>query len=307
MTSPELSMPDDIVMPLAGCGTALVTPFHADGNVDEPALRALVDWQIAEGIDFLVPCGSTGEAATLDEQEHLRVVSITADVAAGRVAVVGGAASNDTKKAIALSKRVIEAGATHLLHASPMYSRPPQRGIVSHFTAIADAVSRPVVLYNVPSRTASNMEAATTLALAAHPNIVAMKEASGNIAQIEEILRNRPDGFAVLSGDDAVTVQLMTRGANGVISVVSNAVPRAMSDLTRAMLHGDLNTAHMHDAMLKALYRASGIESNPIPIKAAMALIGRAGNMLRLPLVPLAAEYMSAVRDALVAAGALER
>ena len=291
--------------PLRGCGTALITPFTAAGAVDEPALRALVEWQITEGIDFLVPCGSTGEAATLDQQEHLRVVAITAEVASGRVPVIGGAASNDTRKAIALSKLVIEAGATHLLHASPMYSRPPQRGIVAHFSAIADAVSRPVVLYNVPSRTASNMEAATTLALAAHHNIVAIKEASGNMEQIEEILRHRPADFSVMSGDDALTVQLMTRGANGLISVVSNAVPKAMSDVTRAMLCGDLNAAHRLDGTLKALYRASGVESNPIPIKAAMHLIGRAENVLRLPLVSLADEYLAAVRDALTAAGAL--
>ena len=292
--------------PLSGCGTALVTPFTTSGAVDEPALRALVEWQVSQGIDFLVPCGSTGEAATLDPQEHLRVVAITAEMAAGRVPVIGGAASNDTRKAIALSRQVIEAGATHLLHASPMYSRPPQRGIITHFTAIADAVSRPVVLYNVPSRTASNMEAATTLALAAHPNVIAMKEASGNLEQIEEILRHRPAGFSVLSGDDAITVQLMKRGANGLISVVSNAAPKAMSSVTRAMLRGDVNTAHMIDGTLKALYRASGVESNPIPIKAAMHLIGRAENVLRLPLVPLADEHLAAVRDALVAAGALE-
>ena len=300
-------MSDVLPVSLRGCGTALITPFTASGAVDDAALRALVEWQIAEGIDFLVPCGSTGEAATLALQEHLRVVAITAEVVAGRIPVIGGAASNDTAKAIALSKAVIDAGATYLLHASPMYSRPPQRGIVAHFKAIADAVSKPVVLYNVPSRTASNMEAATTLALAAHPNIVAMKEASGNIPQIEEIMRNRPDGFAVLSGDDAVTVQLMSRGANGLISVVSNAVPRAMSTVTGAVLRGDLNTAHMHDGRLKALYRASGLESNPIPIKAAMHLLGRAENVLRLPLVPLADEHLAAVRDALVAAGALDR
>lgn len=251
------------MLPLSGCGTALVTPFTTDGAVDEAALRALVDWQLAEGIDFLVPCGSTGEAATLDQQEHLRVVAITAEVVNGRVPVIGGAASNDTRKAIALSKAVIEAGATHLLHASPMYSRPPQRGIIAHFRAIADATTVPVVLYNVPARTASNMEAATTLALAAHGNIVAMKEASGNIPQIEEILRNRPDGFAVLSGDDAITVQLMSRRANGVISVVSNAVPRAMSDLTRAMLRGDMAGANAINARLAPLYKASGVESNP--------------------------------------------
>lgn len=300
-------MGDFHLTPLRGCGTALVTPFTAAGTVDEPALRAMVEWQIAEGIDFLVPCGSTGEAATLDIEEHLRVVAITAEAAAGRVPVIGGAASNDTKKAIALSRLVIDAGATHLLHASPMYSRPPQRGIVAHFKAIADAVTRPIVLYNVPSRTASNMEAATTLALAAHPNIVAIKEASGIIPQIEDILRNRPDGFSVMSGDDAVTVQLMSRGANGVISVVSNAVPRAMSSITTAMLSGDVTSAHMHDGRLKALYRVSGVESNPIPIKAAMHLLGRAENVLRLPLVPLADEHLAAVRDALVAAGAIGR
>ena len=292
---------------LRGCGTALVTPFNASGAVDEPALRALVEWQIAEGIDFLVPCGSTGEAATLTQQEHLRVVAITADVAAGRLPIIGGAASNDTVKAIALSKAVIDAGATHLLHASPMYSRPPQRGIIAHFKAIADAVSRPIVLYNVPSRTASNMEAATTLALASHPNIVAIKEASGNIPQIEEIVRHRPEGFSVLSGDDAVTVQLMERGADGLISVVSNAVPRAMAAVTRAMLQKNATAAHASDGRLKALYRASGVESNPIPIKAAMFLLGRAENVLRLPLVPLADEHMGTVRDALVAAGALPR
>ena len=292
---------------LRGCGTALITPFTASGAVDEMALRALVEWQIAEGIDFLVPCGSTGEAATLTLQEHLRVVALTSEVVAGRMPVIGGAASNDTAKAIALSKAVIDAGATHLLHASPAYSRPPQRGIVAHFKAIADAATRPIVLYNVPSRTAGNMDAATTLALAAHPNIVAIKEASGNIPQVEEIIRNRPEGFAVLSGDDAVTVQLMARGAHGVISVVSNVVPRAMSTVSGAMLRGDPTTAHMFDGRLKSLYRASGVESNPIPIKAAMHLLGRAENVLRLPLVPLADEYLAAVRDALVAAGALEQ
>ena len=300
-------MSDAVSEPLRGCGTALITPFTASGAVDESALRALVEWQIAEGIDFLVPCGSTGEAATLSQQEHLRIVSITAETVAGRMPVIGGAASNDTVKAIALSKAVIAAGATHVLHASPMYSRPPQRGIVAHFKAIADAVDRPVVLYNVPSRTASNMDAATTLALAAHPNVVAMKEASGNIPQIEEIMRNRPDGFAVLSGDDTVTVELMSRGANGLISVVSNAVPRAMSTLTSAMLRGDPTAAHRLDGTLKSLYRASGVESNPIPIKAAMHMLGRAQNVLRLPLVPLADEHLTLVRDALIAAGALER
>lgn len=290
---------------LRGCGTALITPFRDDGTVDEPALRALVAWQLDEGIDFLVPCGSTGEAATLDRDEHLRVVAITAEVVDGRVPVIGGAASNDTKKAIALSHDVIAAGATHLLHASPMYSRPPQRGIVAHFQAIADAVTVPVVLYNVPARTASNMDAATTLTLAGHPNIIAMKEASGNLPQIETILRDRPAGFAVLSGDDAMTLPMMMRGGEGVISVVSNAVPRAMSTLTRMLAAGDVTAATAADAALQSLYRASGVESNPIPIKAAMALLGRAANVLRLPLVSMAPEHLPTVRSALVSAGAL--
>jgi 4-hydroxy-tetrahydrodipicolinate synthase len=292
---------------LSGCGTALITPFTPGGAVDEPALRALVEWQISEHIDFLVPCGSTGEAATLDLQEHLRVVEVTVEAAAGRVPIVAGAASNDTRKAIALSNAVIQAGATHLLHVSPMYNRPPQRGIIAHFHAIADAVSRPVVLYNVPARTASNMEAATTLALASHPNIVAVKEASGNRAQIEDILRNRPPCFSVLSGDDALTLTLMAEGANGVISVVSNAVPRAMSALTHAMLSREVPHASDIDVTLRWLYAASGLEANPLPIKAAMWLLGRCDNILRLPLVPLADEHVKAVRDALVSAGALER
>src|SRR5919206_2235427 len=210
---------------LKGCGTALVTPFTKDGAVDESALRKLVDWQIAEGIHFFVPCGSTGEAATMTPAEHRRVVEITVEQTAGRVPVVAGAASNDTKKAISLSREMEAAGATHLLHASPMYNKPPQRGIVAHFRAIADAVDIPIVVYNVPGRTATNIEAATTLELAEHQNIVAVKEASGNVAQVSEIIRHRPATFAVLSGEDPLTLQIMADGGDGVISVTSNAAP----------------------------------------------------------------------------------
>jgi 4-hydroxy-tetrahydrodipicolinate synthase len=289
---------------LRGCGTALITPFTLAGGIDETALRAIVEWQIADGIDFLVPCGSTGEAATLSHAEHLRVVEIVADVANGRVPVVGGAASNDTQKAIALSRDVIGAGATHLLHASPHYNRPPQRGIVAHFRAIADASTRPIILYNVPSRTGSNMLATTTLTLAAHPNIVAMKEASGSTEQIETLIRERPEGFAIFSGDDATACELMSRGADGVISVVSNAVPRRMTEMATAARAGHATAAAALDATLRALYAGSGVESNPIPIKAAMAMLGRAANLLRLPLVSLAPEHTDAIRDALIAAGA---
>src|SRR5512132_433369 len=189
---------------LTGCGTALVTPFTTSGEIDERSLRSFVDWQIASGVHFVVPCGSTGEAATMTVAEHRHVVEITVEQTAGRVPVVAGAASNDTKKAIALSVEMEAAGATHLLHASPMYNKPPQRGIVAHFRAIADAVDLPIVIYNVPSRTGSNVEAATTLALAEHDNITAVKEASGNMAQIAEIIRNKPEGFTILSGDDGL-------------------------------------------------------------------------------------------------------
>ena len=203
--------------PLSGCGTALVTPFTPAGAVDEPALRALVDWQIAEGIHFLVPCGSTGEAATLSVEEHARVVAITVEQVAGRVPVVAGAGSNDTQKAIALSRMARDAGATHLLHVSPMYNKPQQRGIVAHFATIAAAIDLPIVVYNVPGRTGSNIEARTALELAAIPSIVAIKEASGNLGQIGDILRDRPASFAVLSGDDALTLPVMALGGEGVI------------------------------------------------------------------------------------------
>src|SRR6476469_1918950 len=191
---------------LAGCGTALVTPFTKSGDIDERSLRAFVDWQIASGVHFVVPCGSTGEAATMTLAEHRRVVEITVEQTAGRVPVIAGAASNDTRKAIALSREMEAAGATHLLHASPMYNKPPQRGIVAHFRAIADAVTLPIMVYNVPGRTASNIEASTTLELAKHPRIVAVKEASGLLPQITDILVARPEGFGVLSGDDELTL-----------------------------------------------------------------------------------------------------
>src|SRR5918911_4773098 len=180
---------------LAGCGTALVAPFMESGDIDERSLRSFVEWQITSGVHFVVPCGSTGEAATMMPEEHRRVVEITVEQTAGRVPVVAGAASNDTKKAIALSREMEAAEATHLLHASPMYNKPPQRGIVAHFRAIADATELPVIVYNVPGRTGSNIEAKTTLALAEVPNIVGVKEASGNMGQIQDILRARPPHF----------------------------------------------------------------------------------------------------------------
>ena len=288
---------------LTGCGTALVTPFTRDGKVDEPALRRFVEWQVAEGIHFVVPCGSTGEAATMTAAEHRRVVEITVEAVAGRVPVVAGAGSNDTARAIATSKEMKAAGATHLLHVSPMYNKPPQRGIIAHFRAIADAVDLPIVIYNVPGRTGSNIEARTTLELAKCTGMVAVKEASGNIGQIADIIRDRPAGFSVLSGDDSLTLPVMALGGEGVISVTSNATPRLMAQLCDACAANDLATARTLHRRLQPWMAAAFVEPNPIPAKAALAMMGKIENVLRLPLVPLSETSISAVQAALAAAG----
>lgn len=290
---------------LVGCGTALATPFTSGGAVDERALRGLVDWQIDEGIDFVVPCGSTGEAATLTPAEHRRVVEITVEQSRGRVPVVAGAGSNDTRKAIELSRLMRESGATHLLHVSPMYNKPPQRGIIAHFTAIAEATDLPIVVYNVPGRTGSNVEAATTLELAKHPRIVSVKEASANLPQITDIIAARPPSFTVLSGDDELTLPILALGGDGLISVVSNVVPRQMTELVRLGRAGAIGEAQGLHLKLLAWMRAAFVESNPIPVKAALAMMGKIENVLRLPLVPLAEGRSEAVRTAIKRAGAL--
>lgn len=291
--------------PLSGCATALVTPFLSDGALDEAALAALVDWQVTEGIHGLVPCGSTGEAATLSLDERRRVVRITVETVAGRVPVIAGAGGNDTRVAIETSRVLAAEGATHLLHVSPMYNKPPQRGILAHFRAIADASPLPIVVYNVPGRTGSNIEAETTLALAEHANIVAVKEASGNLAQITEIIRHAPVGFRVLSGDDGLTLAVIAAGGHGLISVVSNAAPAALSRLCDLAREGDLDGARALHLKLHALCKAAFCESNPIPIKAAMAMMGRMGNHLRLPLVPMNKKYEPQLKASLVEAGVL--
>ena len=290
---------------LRGCGTALATPFNRTGEVDEPALRALVDWQIAEGIHYLVPCGSTGEAATMSAAEHRRVVEIVVEQTAGRVPVVAGAGSNDTRKAIATSQEMAAVGATHLLHVSPMYNKPPQRGIVEHFKAIADATPLPIVVYNVPGRTGSNIEAATTLELAGIPNVAAVKEASGNLAQITDVLAARPRDFAVLSGDDELTLAVMALGGDGVVSVVSNVTPMLMAQLCEAAARGDLAAARDRHYQLLPWMRAAFVESNPVPVKAALAAMGKMENVLRLPLVQLSDKYRAKVEEALRGVGAL--
>jgi 4-hydroxy-tetrahydrodipicolinate synthase len=290
---------------LTGCGTALVTPFNTDFSIDDVALRELVDWQIEEGIHFLVPCGSTGEAATMTIDEHRHVVEVVVAQARGRVPIVAGAGSNDTAKAIALSKEMRTAGATHLLHTSPMYNKPPQRGIAAHYRAISEAVDLPIVVYNVPGRTGSNIEAKTTLEMSRYPGIAAVKEASGQLAQIADILRGRDPAFSVLSGDDEITLPVMALGGDGIISVISNATPKLMAQLCDRMRAGDLAAAREIHFRLLPWMRAAFIESNPLPAKAALSLMGRIKNVLRLPLVPMSDALEPAVRSALRTAGAL--
>jgi 4-hydroxy-tetrahydrodipicolinate synthase len=286
-----------------GCGTALVTPFTTDGAVDYPALRALVDWQIAEGIDFLVVCGSTGEAQTLDAAERERVVAAVTEVAAGRVPVMAGATSNDTAYAIDETRRMCRIGIDYVLSATPYYNRPSQDGLYRHFMAVADACTRPVCLYNVPGRTAVNLHPATALKLATHTNVMGIKEASGDLKQVMEILRQRPAGFAVLSGDDWLTLPVIGAGGDGLISVVSNQVPAAMTALVHLLLSGDLEKARSWHYRLMPLMDANFLETNPAPAKAALHLMGRIHDVLRLPLLPVSDATREALRTALRTAG----
>jgi 4-hydroxy-tetrahydrodipicolinate synthase len=272
---------------LQGCGTALVTPFTERGEVDYSALHALVEWQIAEGIDFLVPCGSTGEAQTLEEAERERVVAIVVETAAGRVPVMAGATSNDTSRAVAEARRMCQVGADYILTATPYYNKPSQGGLHRHFSAIADASSKPICLYNVPGRTAVNLQPAVTLQLASHPNVMGIKEASGDLAQIMQILRGRPEGFTVLSGDDWLTLAVVAAGGDGLVSVASNEIPGQMRAMVALLLSGDLEKAREWHYRLLPLMEANFLESNPAPVKAALALAGRIRNELRLPLVPV--------------------
>jgi 4-hydroxy-tetrahydrodipicolinate synthase len=280
---------------LQGCGTALVTPFTDGGEVDYPALRALVEWQIAEGIDFLVPCGSTGEAQTLDDSERERVVAAVVETAASRVPLMAGATSNDTARAVAEARRMCRLGADYILTATPYYNKPTQAGLFRHFTAIADASTKPICLYNVPGRTAVNLQPAVTLQLAEHPNVMGIKEASGDLAQVMQILRGRPERFAVLSGDDWLTLAIVAAGGDGLVSVASNEMPGPMRALVHLMLAGDVEKARDWHYRLLPLMDANFLETNPAPVKAALALTGRIRNVLRLPLVPVTEKTRTAM------------
>jgi 4-hydroxy-tetrahydrodipicolinate synthase len=271
-----------------GTGTALVTPFRKDGAVDEVVLRELVDRQIKAKVEALIPVGSTGEGATLSESEQAHVMEIVVEQARGRVPVIGGASSNSTTKAIALAKEAKLRGVDAILSVAPFYNKPTQEGIFQHFSAVADAVEMPVVVYNVPGRTASNIDAHTTLRLAEEvPFIAGVKEASGNFGQIMEILRGRPGGFGVWSGDDAITLPLIALGADGIISVISNEIPAEFSTMVRYALKGKFDKARELHYKLLDLMNVNFIESNPIPVKAAMAMMGLLEDHYRLPLTPI--------------------
>lgn len=271
-----------------GTATALVTPFKKDGSVDEVVLRDFVRFQLKGKVEALVPVGSTGEGATLSESEQAHVIEIVVDETNGRVPIIGGASSNSTSKAIALAKQVKNCGADAVLSVAPFYNKPTQEGIYQHFAAIADAIEMPIVIYNVPGRTASNIETGTALRLAEEVEFIAgVKEASGNMGQIMEILHHRPAGFGVWSGDDNLTLPLIALGADGVISVLSNEVPKMFSDLVRFALKGKFNDARELHFKLLHLMNVNFIESNPIPVKAALAMMGLMEENLRLPLVSL--------------------
>lgn len=284
---------------LRGCGTALVTPFTGDGGLDLAALERLVEWQIGEGINFLVACGSTGEAQTLSAAERQTVVETVVAAAKGRVPVVAGATDNDTSRAVAETRAMCRLGVSAILSAAPYYNKPTQGGLLRHFGAIADAGDRPVIVYNVPGRSAVNIAPATVLELARHPNVVAVKEASGDIIQMMRIIRERPDGFLVLSGDDPLTVPLAAMGGDGIISVVSNEIPALMVEMTRLALAGDLAAARAIHYRILPFIDANFIETNPAPAKCALAAMGRIENVLRLPLVPVSAASRTTIVEAL--------
>ena len=288
--------------PLQGTGTALVTPFLADGAIDEKSLRSLVDFQIDNGVDMIIPGATTGEGVTLTEDERARLASIVIDRTGGRIPVVVYASSNSTAKAVQRARKARKLGAAAILSVGPYYNKPTQQGFYEHFKAIAEAEDIPVIVYNVPARTGSNIEARTMLQLAQIKNIVAVKEASGNLGQIMDILRDRPADFRVLSGDDAFTLAVIALGGDGVISVVANETPGLMSAMVNAALEGNYEKArHLHYRLLP-LMNINFIESSPIPVKAALAMMGLIQENYRLPLVPISKpnrEKVQAVLEAL--------
>lgn len=288
-----------------GCGTALVTPFRKDLSLDEATMRRLVQRQIRAGIDFLVPCGTTGESPTLTHAEHLRVVEITLEEAKGKVPVVGGAGGYNTAEVIELARELQRMGVDGILSVTPYYNKATQEGLYQHYRAIASAVPLPIIVYNVQGRTGVNVETATLKRLAEIDNIVGVKEASGNIGQMAAVCHNMPERFDVLSGDDAVTIPLIALGGRGLISVVSNEIPAEMTKLVQLALAGDFAGARALQRTWLPLMEVNFVESNPIPVKAAMAMMGLLEPVYRLPMVPPLPQSQARIEAVLKSIGLL--
>jgi len=292
---------------MRGCATALVTPFTADGAIDDVALTRLIEYQLAGGVKLLVPCGTTGESATMTEEEDQRVIKRTIELARDRARVIAGTGSNSTAAAIDNSKIAKDLGADAVLVVAPFYNKPTQQGLYAHFRAIAEAVDLPIVIYNVPGRTSCNISADTTLRLARDcANIGAVKEASGNLSQIMEILRDRPDGFRVLSGDDALTFPMIALGADGLISVASNEAPELMARMVDLALAEKWNEARELHYRLLPLMEVNFIESSPGPVKAGLAMMNLIGENYRLPLVPIEEKSRARLREVMLKLGLLK-
>ena len=292
---------------IRGCGTALVTPFRKDGSVDEPALRRLVQFQLREGIDFLVPCGTTGENPTLEHGEYLGVIRVVLEEAAGKVPIIAGVGGNYTKKICDLACEVEGLGVQGILSVAPYYNKPTQEGLYQHFKAIAESIDLPVILYNVPGRTASNIEPATVARLAQISNIIGIKEASGSIVQQMEVLNAVPPGFRVLSGDDTFTFPLMALGGQGVICTTSNQIPAPMTKLTHLLLDGKYDEARKLHFQLLPLMQANFLETNPSPVKAGLAMMGLIEEVYRLPMVPMKPENRAKLEKVMAAQGLLPK
>ena len=286
-----------------GCGTALITPFSADLSVDESALRRLVQRQIDAGINFLVPCGTTGESPTLTRREHLRVVEITLEEAKGKVPVLGGAGGYNTAEVIELAGELRHLGVDGILSVTPYYNKPTQEGLYQHFKAIATAVPLPIVVYSVQGRTGVNVEPGTLRRLAEIENIVGVKEASGNIGQMASVVHQVPERFNVLSGDDAITIPLIALGGRGIISVVSNEIPGEMTKLARLAMAGDFAGARAMQRTWLPLMDVNFVESNPIPVKAAMAMMGLCEPVWRLPMTAPSAQNQGKIESVLESVG----
>jgi 4-hydroxy-tetrahydrodipicolinate synthase len=288
-----------------GCGTALVTPFQRDLSLDEATLRRLVRRQVEAGVNFLIPCGTTGESPTLNRAEHLRVVQIALEEARGKVPVLAGAGGYNTSEVIELARELERMGVDGILSVTPYYNKPTQEGLYQHYKAIASAIRLPIVVYSVQGRTGVNIEPATMVRLAAIDNIVGVKEASGNIAQVATILNEVPTTFTVLSGDDAVTIPVMALGGRGIVSVVSNQIPGEMTQLAQACLRGDFETARRIQARYLPLMNVNFVESNPIPVKAALGLMGLLEPVYRLPMTPPSPANLARIAKVLEATGLL--